>query len=185
MSPQSWDGDLEVFARFDTPALAERGEAGGFAIFSFYHAILSEMSTQNYQNHTQRVPGFLALGLVLLIAFIGACVNLYQSLGDHQRVYSASLLVVVVVCVFFTAAFARTFALKAQDRAIRAEENLRHYVLTGKLLDGRLTVPQIVALRFAGDEEFPGLANEAASCNLEPKAIKLKVKNWRGDFYRV
>ncbi len=143
------------------------------------------MSTQNFQNHTQRVPGFLVLGLVMLIAFIGAGVNLYQSIGDHQRVYSSSLLVVVIGCVFFTAAFARTFALKAQDRAIRAEENLRHYVLTGKLLDGRLTVPQIIALRFASDEEFPGLANEAASSNLAPKDIKLKVKNWRGDFYRV
>ena len=53
--------------------------------------------------------------------------------------------------VFF---FCRMFPLQAQDRAIRAEENLRHYVLAGKLLDSRLTIRQIIGLRFAIDEEF-------------------------------
>jgi hypothetical protein len=47
--------------------------------------------------------------------------------------------VVLTVCLSLTALFARMFALKAQDRAIRAEENLRHFVITGKLLDPRLT----------------------------------------------
>ena len=74
------------------------------------------MTTQNYQNHAQRVPGFLALGFVLLLTFIGAAVNLYRSLGDHQRLYSAALLIVLTICVFFVAGYARTFALRAQDR---------------------------------------------------------------------
>jgi hypothetical protein len=30
--------------------------------------------------------------------------------------------------------FVRSFPLKAQDRAIKAEENLRYYVMTGLLL---------------------------------------------------
>ena len=47
------------------------------------------MPEQNYQNHTQRVPGFLALALAILVCTIGAGVNLYESLGDHQRLYSA------------------------------------------------------------------------------------------------
>lgn len=143
------------------------------------------MSPQNLQNHAQRVPAFLAVGLMLMATLIGCGVNLYLSMGDHQRIYSASLLLVLTVCVFMTAFFARTFALKAQDRAIRAEENLRHFVLTGNLLDARLEPLQIVGLRFASDAEFPALAQQAAEKGLSQKDIKALVKNWRPDFYRV
>lgn len=143
------------------------------------------MPEQNYQNHTQRVPAFLAVGLALFISIIGSFVNLYNSIGDHQRIYSASLLVVLSICLFVVAFFARTFALKAQDRGIRAEENLRHFVLTGKLLDPRLTIQQIIALRFASDAEFPQLAVQAVEKNLDQKTIKEQVKNWRADTHRV
>ncbi len=143
------------------------------------------MPTQNYENHAQRVPGFLAVGFTLLLCFVGAGVNFYQSFGDHQRVYSASLLLVLTPCIFFTAFFCRTFALKAQDRGVRAEENLRHFVMTGKLMDPRLTIQQIVALRFASDEEFLALAAEAVEKNLDQKSIKMKIKNWRADTHRA
>jgi hypothetical protein len=73
----------------------------------------------------------------------------------------------------------------AQDRAIRAEEQLRHFVLTGKLLDPRLTIRQIIGLRFAPDDEFVGLVRRAAEQGLSEDAIKREVKNWRGDTYRV
>jgi hypothetical protein len=143
------------------------------------------MAEQNYLNHTRRVPGFLILGAVVMLTFLGACVNLYHSLGNHDRLYSASLLVVLSACTFVTGWYARVFALKAQDRAIRAEENLRHYVLTGKLLDARLTPLQIVALRFASDAEFAELARAAAEKGVPPDEIKRSVKNWRADTYRV
>ena len=143
------------------------------------------MASQNFQNHAQRVPVFLAVALTLMVTFIGCGVNVYNSMGDHQRIYSASLLLVLTGCVFLTAFFARIFALKAQDRAIRAEENLRHFVLTGKLLDARLEPLQIVGLRFASDAEFPALAQQAAEKGLSQKDIKALVKNWRPDFYRV
>ena len=141
--------------------------------------------TQNLANHTQKVPGFLAVGIVLMLTIIGGCVNLYQSWGDHERFYSASLILVLTFCVFFTAFFARTFALKAQDRAIRAEENLRHFAMTGRLLDPRLEVLQIVALRFASDHEFVELAKKCADQGTAPKDIKQAIKNWRADFYRA
>lgn len=147
--------------------------------------MIDPMSKQNLQNHTQRVPGFLAVLLTIFVTFIGSAVNLYNSIGDHQRLYSASLLLVLTGCVFFLAVFARTFALRAQDRAIRAEENLRHYVLTGKLLDARLTPSQIVGLRFASDAELPSLAQQAAERGLPQKEIKQLVKNWKPDTYRV
>ena len=138
-------------------------------------------TTQNYQNHVQRVPRFLALLFILVVTFIGAGVNFSQSLGDHQRLYSASLILVLAGCALATAVFGRTFALKAQDRAIRAEENLRHFVMTGKVLDQRLTMRQIIALRFASDGEFVDLARQAAEQGTVPDEIKQKVRNWRED----
>ena len=79
----------------------------------------------------------------------------------------------------------RIFALKAQDRAIRAEENLRHFALHGSLLDPRLDTRQIIGLRFASDEEFAELATKAAEEGMSENDIKKAVKNWRGDYYRV
>jgi hypothetical protein len=81
--------------------------------------------------------------------------------------------------------FARNFALKAQDRAIRAEENFRHYLLTGKPFDSKLTLRQIIGLRFASDEEFPELAQKASEESMCEEDIKKAIKNWRGDFDRA
>jgi hypothetical protein len=105
--------------------------------------------------------------------------------AEGAALYSASLLSVagfIFLCFF---AFVRIFALKAQDRAIRAEENLRHFALTGKLLPSSLRIGQIVALRFAADEEFAALAVKAAAENLTGKEIKQSIHNWKADTYRV
>jgi Family of unknown function (DUF6526) len=141
---------------------------------------------QSYSNHTQIVPmyHYVIMGL-LQLTFIGSLVNLYQSWGDHSRLYSASLLVTLTLATTLLALFARVFALRAQDRAIRAEEQLRHFVMTGKLLDPRLTVQQIIGLRFASNDEFVALAQRAADHNLSAKDIKQAVKTWRADTYRV
>ena len=144
------------------------------------------MSEQNYGNHIRLVPMFHFVVLPALLAgTIGAFVNLRASLGDHQRLYSASLILLMMVALILVALFARMFALKAQDRAIRAEENFRHYLLTGKPLDPRLTVRQIIGLRFASDEEFVALARKAADSGMSEKDIKKAVTKWRGDYYRV
>jgi len=144
------------------------------------------MPTQNYSNHRQFVPGFHAvLFFLLVLTLIGAGVNLYESWGNHERLYSAALIVVLTFCGLLLFWYVRVFPLKAQDRAIRAEENLRHFALTGKLLDPRLGVKQIVALRFASDGEFPALAGRAAQEGMAPDDIKKSVKQWREDTYRV
>jgi hypothetical protein len=142
--------------------------------------------TQSYKNHAQIVPLYhrVLTGLLLLI-LIGSIVNLTKSWGDSTRFYSASLIVALTIAAILLFIFVRVFPLKAQDRAIRAEEQLRHYVLTGKLLDRRLTMRQIVALRFASDAEFVALAQRAVDQSMTPDAIKQAVKEWRADTYRV
>ena len=144
------------------------------------------MKSQNFANHARMVPMYhgVLFGM-LVLTLIGSFVNLYHSCGDHQRIYSASLIVAILIILLLLFFFCRIFALKAQDRAIRAEENLRHFVLTGKLLDTRLSVLQIVALRFAPDEEFVELARRAAEQNMAPVEIKKAIRNWKADHYRV
>jgi hypothetical protein len=143
-------------------------------------------TTQSYENHRQFVPAFhFVLLPLLLLTLIGSGVNLYRSLGDHERLYNASLIVVLTIALILTALFARMFALKAQDRAIRAEEQLRHFLLTGTPLDPRLTIRQIIGLRFASDAEFLALAQRAAEEALIEDAIKRQIKDWRADIYRV
>lgn len=144
------------------------------------------MTAQNFSNHARIVKGFHGvLAGLLLLTLVGSLVNLFRSWGDHERIYSASLIVVLTICCGFLFYYCRTFPLKAQDRAIRAEENLRHFVLTGKLLDARLAVGQIVALRFAPDDEFVDLARKAAESDMPAGAIKRAIKNWKPDYYRA
>jgi hypothetical protein len=144
------------------------------------------MPTQSYASHRQVVPLFhMALFGLIVASLIGACVNLYESLGDHQRLYSASLILATLAALLIMFFFVRIFPLKVQDRAIRAEENLRHFALTGKLLDPALSIQQIIALRFASDAEFVNLAQKAAREDLTPDAIKRAVQQWRPDTYRA
>jgi len=144
------------------------------------------MKQQNYANHKRYVIMYHVVLFLAILALIGGSIhNLIESFGNEDRLYNASLICLISLCLLFLFFFSRSFALKAQDRAIRAEENLRHFVLTGQLLDSRLTVRQIIGLRFAPDDEFVSLANRAVDENLSEDAIKREVKNWKGDYYRV
>ena len=144
------------------------------------------MADQSYANHAKFVTAFHRILIPLVaLSLLGSFVNLYLSFGDHSRLYNASLITTLSTALLLVSFLARVFPLKAQDRVIRAEENLRHYVLTGKLLDPRLTVKQIVGLRFASDAEFLDLARKAADEGLSPDAIKRSIKNWRPDNDRL
>ena len=144
------------------------------------------MEKQSYAKHAKLVPMFHGvLAGLLVLTFFGSLVNLYNSLGDHSRLYNASLITALSIAMMLLFYFCRSFALKAQDRAIRVEENLRHFLLTGKALDPRLTMKQIIGLRFASDGEFVELARKAGIEGLSQDAIKRAVTNWRTDHDRL
>ncbi len=140
---------------------------------------------QNYKNHSRIVIGYHGILLVLLVAgLIGSVINLFQS-WNAPTLYSASLIVLLFVCTSIIYGYTRIFPLKAQDRAIRAEENFRHYLITGKTLPAELKMDQIIALRFACDEEFQDLMHKAIQEKLSGKDIKQAIKKWKADHYRV
>ena len=142
------------------------------------------MQTQNFNNHRQLVPLYhyvLYSGLLALV--VGSVVNLLHS--AEGNVYSASLLLLASILMILITLFTRFFALKAQDRAIRAEESLRYFILTGHSFDVSLRLGQIIALRFASDNEFVALTKRAVDENLSSKEIKKAIVNWKGDHHRV
>lgn len=142
------------------------------------------MQEQNYKNHAQMVPGFHYVGMLSILALlIGSFINLFHSAPEN--IYSASLICLIAIILVILWIYIRVFPLKAQDRAIRADENLRYYVLTGKLFPSELTVQQIIALRFASDSEFVALVDRAMKEKLTNKEIKLAIQHWKADYYRV
>lgn len=142
------------------------------------------MKQQNFNNHSKWVFGHHVItALSILALLVGGIINFLNSSDGNK--YSSSLIVLVAIIFLFVFYFMRVFALKAQDRAIRSEEKLRYYILTNKAMSNSLTTGQIVALRFAPDEEFVSLANKAAKDNLSVKDIKSQIKNWKADNYRV
>jgi hypothetical protein len=140
--------------------------------------------TQNYKTHRRIVPGHHFLSYLLATSIlVGGIV--YSFCQCPENVIPGIFFSGIGASLILIATYSRSFALKAQDRAIRAEENFRHYVLTGKPLDSKLRVSQIVALRFASDAEFPALALKAAAENLKNDEIKKLITNWRADHHRV
>ena len=144
------------------------------------------METQNYKNHTRFVTGFhfVTFGLILLLLIL-AIINFFKVIGEPMGFFNGLIPILTVIILTLIAWYSRVFALKAQDRAIRAEENLRNFALTGKLLDPNLKMSQIIALRFADDDEFLKLTKKAVNENLKSKEIKQSITNWKADNNRA
>jgi hypothetical protein len=144
------------------------------------------MSEQNFKNHTRMVPlyHYVAYSL-LLFPLVMSVIHFFKAIGDGSGRIQAAAMVSLVLGSILALLFARTFALKAQDRAIRAEGNFRHYLATGKPFDSKLRMSQVIALRFAGDDEFVALAKKAVDENLSSKQIKQAITSWKADNNRV
>ncbi len=139
------------------------------------------MESQNFKNHTRIVPLFhIGMSLICLAILTIASINFFK---DMNLLSTMFLLIAIALLLGFW--YMRAFATKVQDRAIRAEENLRYFTMTGKLLDKKLAMPQTIALRFADDSEFVDLTDRAVKENLSNKEIKQAVQNWRVDHHRA
>jgi uncharacterized membrane protein len=146
------------------------------------------MQKQNFQNHsTLKTPTtlFVVYWIAQLLLLIAATINLIRAINKAEHLLNASVLMLITVLLLLSYFLFRGFSLKAQDRAIRAEENFRYFVLTGKPLSKELKIGQIIALRFASDEEFVLLADKAVKEQLSNKAIKMAIVHWRADYHRA
>jgi hypothetical protein len=145
---------------------------------------MSKSTPQNLSNHGKFDPAFhFVLIPILIINFIYSIVHLVRHLTPPNM-----WLVVMAVALMLLAFKARVYALKVQDRVIRLEERLRLQSLAPAEWHTqiyRLSEDQLVGLRFAGDGEVVALAKQALEENLNRKQIKQRIKDWRGDYWRV
>ncbi len=142
-------------------------------------------ATQDYNSHTRWHPIYhYVLAPIMLIHVIYTLVRLVQDPGwDRAEFFILSIGLVILTLL------ARVNALKAQDRVIRLEERLRfEKVLSPELAEraSNFRASHLIALRFAPDSELTGLVQKIVDGELsESKEIKLAIKDWRPDFFRV
>jgi Family of unknown function (DUF6526) len=144
------------------------------------------MAEQSFSSHTRWVPTFHFFVMPVLILNLGWSIHRLIRLGFSWDGLIYLLTAAALVLLMFNA---RLFALSVQDRVIRLEERMRLSSLLPADLKPRVsefTVSQLVALRFASDEELPRLARKVLTDKLtDRKAIKQMVKNWRADDLRA
>jgi uncharacterized membrane protein len=142
---------------------------------------------QNFENHARFNPPFhfFILPMLLLNLIFSIYVTIHH--WPEHRVLFLWWIVISLV-LFMVAGISRSQTLRAQDRIIRLEERLRlHALLPAEERShiNELSIKQLIALRFASDDELPALVRKTLTQNLEPKAIKQSIVNWRGDYHRV
>ena len=128
----------------------------------------------------------MAAALVLLANVILAGYITVRDWPIHSR--SHLWWIVVSIALLILTLRVRAYATKNQDRIIRLEERFRYAaVLPPAALErsAALTLPQIIALRFASDAELPTLIDRATRENLTPKQIKQSITDWQPDHQRV
>lgn len=145
--------------------------------------------TQTYANHTRWNPLFHFVVMpLLLLNFLSHLVWLFMAAPESGR-KTLAFWTLMSFALILLGLVSRQQALKAQDRTIRLEERLRFKeILPSDLAQKASNLPtgQIIALRFAPDEELTDLVSQVIDGKLNTsKEIKMAIKNWRGDDHRV
>ena len=110
--------------------------------------------------------------------------------GDDSEISRIwfSLMVLAVVGLGVLLMLRQHYALTLQDRLLRLEVRQRYFEVTGQSLrplEDRLSLKQILSLRFAGDAELAGLVQATISENLPPKTIQARIQEFHFDPMRV
>ena len=143
------------------------------------------MAEQSFKKHARWLPAYHFFVMPVLLANV---------INAIRHVYLAPVLgmlfqLIVAVALLMLGFLARIMALTVQDRVIRLEMRLRLRGLLPSDLQSRiseLTHRQLVAMRFASDEEMADLVRDVLNGKLaSSKEIKQRVRNWQADWLRV
>lgn len=127
----------------------------------------------------------MATSVTWLLALGGLVWFLVPALRDRSLVPG---LILLTFAIFVLAYISRRYITRLQDRIIKVEMRMRCRDLMGAGADAtldRLTRGQVVALRFASDEELPSLLNRAERDSMAPDDIKRAIRDWRADWDRT
>jgi hypothetical protein len=144
---------------------------------------------QSYSNHTRWFPLFHFVVMpLLLLNFLDHLVRIFTATNWDLRLEQIMWTILSITLILMALA-ARLMALTVQDRVIRLEEKLRYAGLLTPELNTRcdsLTKSQIIALRFASDDELGSLIERTLNGEFpDTKSIKMAVQNWRADDLRA
>jgi hypothetical protein len=145
------------------------------------------MAEQSFATHRKFVPGYHYVAFGILV--INLIWSLFRLVRPLAPLFDSLLNVAVAVALLLLAWYLRVFPLKAQDRVIRLEETLRLERLLPPDLRpriGTLRPGQLIALRFASDEELPELTRTVLDRGtMTPDEIKKMIRSWRADHLRM
>lgn len=146
---------------------------------------MAQAKPQSFENHTRIVPAYHMVAFPILA--INLLWSVYRVIRDLSADAVVSLLLAFALVIIFL--FARMFTLTVQDRVIRLEMRLRLEKLLPADLQARipeLTLSQLVALRFASDEELTALTRRVLTENItDRKVIKRMIQKWNPDHLRA
>jgi hypothetical protein len=141
---------------------------------------------QNYKNHRRLNPiHHFVLTPITMVIFVWSIINAFQ---DDQSLAHKIYFTLTATILLILGLLARSYGLRNQDRIIRVEMRLRYFEITSTSFSSKekqLRLGQIIALRFASDEELIGLMDRAINENLSGTDIKKAIQNWQGDTIRV
>jgi uncharacterized protein DUF6526 len=142
-------------------------------------------NAQTYKTHRRLVPAYhIGVLSALLAYFVWSVYQLFQG------VTGATVMGVILSLALMTFAISiRSQILRVQDRVIRLEMRLRLRENLPADLASRaahLPVRQLIALRFASDEELPTLVRDVVDGKVvNPNDIKQKIREWQADHLRA
>jgi hypothetical protein len=140
------------------------------------------MAEQSFKRHAHNP---VHTGVLWLMTTIALVLMIMQFRGSNTRDWAILML---IFAMFLVGWISRLYIVRLQDRIILLEMKVRAAELLPAGQDAqlaKLTKQQIVALRFASDEELGALLDRAVRENLAPKDIKAAIKTWRPDHYRT
>jgi len=143
------------------------------------------METQFYANHRHN-PKLSFIGFLFLLLAIVAFAFPWFDIGGRYAMAVGLLALIASIQVLLS--ISRIYITKLQDRIIKLEMKVRCVTLltpAQQAAYAQLNKAQVVALRFASDEELPTLLDRAARENLDADQIKRAIQNWVPDWDRT
>jgi hypothetical protein len=148
---------------------------------------------QLYENHRLSVPlYYYVLSSILAVNLLWSVLRVihavWQRSGWYELIDSlVALLLAAGLAIIFM--YLRVWPLRVLDRLIRLEMQWRLQRLLPDDLRPRipeLTLNQLIALRFASDEELPELCHRVLVEDIRQRdAIKRLIRTWKADQLRI
>jgi len=145
------------------------------------------MKEQRYDNHIRYYLPHHFIFYPAALILLGTSIYMLIREPDYTWLWISQILLWVML-IWLSFMLRQHYSLTLQNRIIRLELRFRYFAITQQRfepLEQQLSFRQLVALRFAADEEFPALIERTLRENLSPEQIKKSIKNWNPDDMRV